>query len=947
MCKNNNILIANGRVGSDKFQGNFTTDENSTIDYVLLSPGILSNILYFEVNRFDPMLSDVHKGISFTFKLNKESKIILEKEFKNKIKDCKDCNENINYTDKLKPKSIWKEDTHLKIATHIETSGILELNNLVDDLEIDTLLDIYQEEMIEILEKSDALISHNNKRKKVDNNQAWFNNECKSAQRIYRKAKRNYNRIQNNENKIELKLKSLAYKKELKKARYKFLRDKRNELKKAKKNPKEYWKILNFKNKKGQVKASTRDLFEHFKKLNDKNINDTIMEDSNANRLIDNNVIDSEILDKEISEEEVIKAISSLKNDKACGTDSIRNEFIKATDKHLLSFYTKIFNKVLESGNIPESWTVGVIIPIYKNKGDEKDPSNYRGITLLSCLGKVFTKIINERLELFAETFKLIKDNQAGFRKKHSTTDHIFVLYSLIDICLRENRKLFVAWIDYAKAFDTVWRDGLWYKMTKANISTKIINLIRNMYSNIKTKIFNNNEFSNSFISHSGVRQGENLSPFLFALYVNDLEDFLEENNFQSINISRHEAFNYMKLYLILYADDTIIISNSKDNLQRGLDLLKIYCDEWKLSVNVDKTKITVFEKRKCDYRNIKLEFNNKLLEVVSLYKYLGILFKSNGSFKDCIKRLCEQANKAMFMLLKKARELDLSVDTQIELFHKLITPILTYGCEVWGFTKTDIVDNFHLKFLRYILKLKKNTPIPMIYGETGEVPISIIIKTRMISYYASLKDPNNPTLAKKMFEIHRLMHESNVYTTNWLNCINNIANECGLVEYFNNDLFVNKKSIKIICKQKLKENFIKQWNNRLRNLSKCDLYYLFKNNFEQEKYLKILPYDLAIVLCRYRTSNHKLEVEKQRYDRPFVQRMDRKCTKCTLNETGNEYHHLLICPYFKDERKQFIDKKFTSKINFIKVLDLLESKNSKILYDLSIFIKITLKKYQ
>ena len=106
------------------------------------------------------------------------------------------------------------------------------------------------------------------------------------------------------------------------------------------------------------------------------------------------------------------------------------------------------------------------IILIYKNKGDRKDPNNYRGITLLSCVGKLFTSVVSERLKTYCATNNIINENQAGFRSKYSTTDHIFSLKVLVNLFFRSKQKLYCAFVDYMKAFDTVWRDGLWHLYT-------------------------------------------------------------------------------------------------------------------------------------------------------------------------------------------------------------------------------------------------------------------------------------------------------------------------------------------------------------------------------------------------------------------------------------------------------------------------------------------------
>lgn len=113
--------------------------------------------------------------------------------------------------------------------------------------------------------------------------------------------------------------------------------------------------------------------------------------------------------------------------------------------------FCKLFNVVLDSGIVPENWLIGIIKPIYKNKGDKSNPDNFRAITLISCRGKLFTSILNARLNEFSNEFEVISKNQAGFRKSHSTVDNIFVLYSLISLYLSSGKKLFCTFIDFRR----------------------------------------------------------------------------------------------------------------------------------------------------------------------------------------------------------------------------------------------------------------------------------------------------------------------------------------------------------------------------------------------------------------------------------------------------------------------------------------------------------------
>ena len=166
--------------------------------------------------------------------------------------------------------------------------------------------------------------------------------------------------------------------------------------------------------------------------------------------------------------------------------------------------YEKIFNVIFDTGIISSAWLEGVIRPIYKNKGDPKEANNYRPITILGCLGKVFTSVLNSRLTNFLDSDEIILENQAGLRKEYATTDHIFVLSSLIEIIKSRKQKLFCAFIDFSQAFDSIWRVGLWQKLLFNSVDGKFFRIITSMYDNIKSCVRSNNETSSFFASQCG-----------------------------------------------------------------------------------------------------------------------------------------------------------------------------------------------------------------------------------------------------------------------------------------------------------------------------------------------------------------------------------------------------------------------------------------------------------
>ncbi|UYV75034.1 hypothetical protein LAZ67_12002195 [Cordylochernes scorpioides] len=225
----------------------------------------------------------------------------------------------------------------------------------------------------------------------------------------------------------------------------------------------------------------------------------------------------------EISMTEITREISSLANEKSCGADEIPNEALKTLPFEHLATLKNIFNRIINSGSYPLIWYKSIIHPIFKS-GDQDNPSNYRGIALISNLSKLFTSILKSRLRNWIEGRSIIPENQAGFIKGYSCQDHIFTLLSLIQLTLRrKGRKLYAFFADLKKAFDTVLHSLLWSKLGELGQDFRFVNLIRNYFEQMTTTVRWNGLFTEPIKIRSGVLQGEPLSPYLIILLVTDL----------------------------------------------------------------------------------------------------------------------------------------------------------------------------------------------------------------------------------------------------------------------------------------------------------------------------------------------------------------------------------------------------------------------------------------
>uniref|UniRef100_A0A667XGE4 ribonuclease H n=1 Tax=Myripristis murdjan TaxID=586833 RepID=A0A667XGE4_9TELE len=222
---------------------------------------------------------------------------------------------------------------------------------------------------------------------------------------------------------------------------------------------------------------------------------------------------------------------------------------------------------------------------------------------------------------------------------------------------------------------------ALWFRLQNVGITGRIYNVIVNMYNHIKSCVFMDGAKSDFFVSLTGVRQGENLSPILFALFINDLEEYLFQNKCEPASCGDNIIDSYIKILVLLYADDSIAMATSKEGLQKAIDHMCCFCKKWKLKINSSKTKVTVFGRHKTDVKNCHFFCDGEVLEAVHSFKYLGVVFNFNGSFKIAIEDLHKRASRAMFALLCKCRKFNLPIDIRLELFDRLVSPVMLYAC--------------------------------------------------------------------------------------------------------------------------------------------------------------------------------------------------------------------------------------------------------------------------
>ena len=282
----------------------------------------------------------------------------------------------------------------------------------------------------------------------------------------------------------------------------------------------------------------------------------------------------------------------------------------------------------------------------------------------------------------------------------------------------------------------------------------------------------------------------------------------------------------FLQIYLVMYADDTVLFAESKSKIQDLLNCYINYCELWKLSINPDKTKIVIFGK---NYNKPNIKIRENSLEIVTNFIYLGITFSKNGRFLNCLKNNIEKARLAFFSLMNRCKDRHIPIDCKLELFEKCIEPILLYGCEIWGVEDSTLLEKFRLKCYKIIMKAKTSTPGYMLYGELGLLPLSYHIQKRMITYWGKIIQSPTSTISHQLYSIMRYESETNGVTYKWPDCISKILNNSGFGNIWRSQTPLSKLDIKNIH-QRLKDITLQQTIEKCSGSNKGKHYIELKN---------------------------------------------------------------------------------------------------------------------
>ena len=912
ICKSSALRILNGRTPGDE-NGRFTrypsklNDEPSVIDYALCGESLTNEVKSFSVFPFTG-LSD-HCCISVTIKSNDNRQIPFPNAG-NKQED-KLIVSKFKYTYDKTRKHVYekaiREDKNIEELSTLFTltntnfeeidKGVCKMNTI--------LLDAAKKASFAIRIKTDKKVH------KKQYPQDWFSKECRSRQKLLRIYSKDLSNSPFDKTKRKKYIEArAAYKKVCRKAEAihrKHLTKKLIDI--GQNDPKLFWATITKMNSWGKKKTDPADKISPTSWINHF---ETLLNDNSA-------IIPwvgegyrtfEPILDSRISIKELKDALNNLKGGKAPGPDEIIGEYLKIFGHTYEHIVLKLVNVVFSNHIYPSKWTLNFLKPIFK-KGHTSDPDNFRGLAIGSALAKLFSFILLKRLTNFIDHKKLLSPKQIGFMKGKSTSDHIFFLQTIVEKVVRRGRKkLYAVFIDFKKAYDTVNRDLLMKRLISLGINGIFLRNIMAMYKKTEYCIKLKNGHTRAIESNLGLKQGCPLSPMLFNLFIDDI-DYIFDDTCDPISIC-NEKINHF-----LYADDLVILSHSKEGLQRCIDRTSDYAKSKQLTISVNKSKTMIFNQPGRFIRDT-FTLNGKTLEPVQSFCYLGFDVKCSGTVKHAMNILNDKGNKAIRPLMCAIARFNIPAKTAIRLFHTYISPILLYNSENWSTfsdknlekfdkdfifseTSTSNIDITHRKLLKHILGVSRSCPSLAVHGETGEVPISIKGYRLTLNFWHRLTNLPNTDLAKKA------LLENIDLRTNWIRTIEKLINTFNLA-----DKIGNHEKFKKATKYAMEGAYKFFWTNSLTNhtLARLHFYKKLKSEFKMENYIDTLDFKYRRAITKLKSSDHSLEIEKGRHK--GILRSERICKFCHNGLVEDEEHFLLSCNIYNDLRTKYNVGHFT-----------------------------------
>ena len=420
---------------------------------------------------------------------------------------------------------------------------------------------------------------------------------------------------------------------------------------------------------------------------------------------------------------EILKALKMLKDRKAAGPDGIPPEALKTDPTTTAEMLLPLFQKIWSERQVPPDWKKGHLVKIPK-KGDLGLCKNWRGIMLLSVPSKVLTRIILERLKDAID--KKLRPEQAGFRKDRSCTDQIATLRIIIEQSLEWQSTLYLNFIDFKQAFDSIDRDTIWKLLKYYGIPEVYICLIQQLYEGATCQVIHKGKLTDNFEIKTGVRQGCLLSPMIFLIVVDWIMRETTKANKTGIQWSLTQCLEDLD-----FADDLCLLAQKQQHMQQKTDKLAQEAAKTGLHINIDKTEVMTLLKK----QQTPITLDDKNLQEVDQFTYLGSIVSTTGGSDEDVRARIGKARYAFISLGPVWKTASLSTAYKLRIFNSNVKSVLLYGSETWRITNTltNKIQTFVNNCLRKILKINRIDRIRNedLWQRTKQDPISQQIARR------------------------------------------------------------------------------------------------------------------------------------------------------------------------------------------------------------------------
>ena len=620
---------------------------------------------------------------------------------------------------------------------------------------------------------------------------------------------------------------------------------------------------------------------------------------------------------------DVRKCIMGLNKGKSAGFDSVTAEHLQNTGDKFVTLLTQIFNRIITLEFIPRNFRIGTQVPLYKGKNTcSLDPNNYRGITLLTSLNKVFEMLMWSRLKGWWFDEHVISPLQGACRPGMSCLHTALCLQETIAVSLDSTKKVFVAYFDVSKAFDGVWIDGLFFQMRKMGIVGKVWRLLYLSYQIIWCKVRINGQYSDWYKMECGIHQGGYLSLLKYTAFIDPL---LREIETSGIGC----CISSVPTSPLGYADDMAMACLSKPKIDSVLRTVYTHSLKWRYRYNAAKSAVMIYGETRREnaigkkHRMFKLG-PQKVPEKCS-YDHVGV---KNYLFGDFTERIEERISKGRrcfnAMCSLGVRKGGVTMRTCAILFWSVVIPVSTYVSELWVLKphETELLRKFQRQVGRRCQRFPDRSPNYSAYAPLGWLSIDKFIQVKKLLFVRTMSILDDSAVCKKILIVGTQKYIDDVAKCK-INANNSpifdilkVAESVGLlvdcINMIMNGHFYSKEDWRRMVWQAIwkceDEDYLLMYKQPKPDIILFNVidnaYYLLWWHIsdlmpQKTKMCKIL----ASIVC----DTSLLKATDYRIKRKSY--ASKMCVRCELGITENARHLILQCPFYNAERTEMFNE--------------------------------------